>query len=201
MDFDTEAGDTSIPSMSSSPWILGAPQRGFSLDILLIRSRISRVTFGRPRFLRRLFNRQKSLNPLRCQEITVPGLTTTSTWAQSRHILERKTQNSRSVFVNRGRLIVRPRMANCCLSARFSRAKVRWVLRAEKMVLRSLYIIHRWYTPEALSSMNSCSTYYSGGTGATDTLVWKKLYMELFLLTGQYGKLLPFKSHTLGLAP
>ena len=152
MYFDTDAGDTSIPSMSSSPWILGAPHNGFSLDILRIRSLISRATRGRPRFLRRLFNRQKSLKPFRCPEITVSGLTITSTCAQSRHILERKAQNRRSAFVNRGRFIVRLRMASCCLSARFSRANVRWVLSAEKRVLRSLYIIHRWYTSKTLSS-------------------------------------------------
>ena len=160
MYFDTDAGDTSIPSMSSSPWILGAPHNGFSLDILLIRSLVSRATRGRPRFCRRLFNRQKSLKPLRCQAITASGLTTTSTWAQSLHILERKTQNSRSAFVNRGRFIVRRRMASCCLSVTFSRAKVRWFLRAEQMVVRSLYIIHRWYTLNQKMNMIRFITYF-----------------------------------------
>src|SRR5262249_4125179 len=38
----------SMPSLSSSPWIRGAPQEGFSRHILRIRSRSSREMTGRP---------------------------------------------------------------------------------------------------------------------------------------------------------
>src|SRR5436190_24144338 len=37
-----------MPSLSSSPWILGAPQSGFSKLILRIRSRTSLLIRGRP---------------------------------------------------------------------------------------------------------------------------------------------------------
>jgi len=39
---------TSMPSLSSSPWILGAPHSGFSKLILWIRSRTSLLIRGRP---------------------------------------------------------------------------------------------------------------------------------------------------------
>src|ERR1700736_5146865 len=38
----------SMPTLSSSPWIRGAPQSGLALLICRIRSRISRSTDGRP---------------------------------------------------------------------------------------------------------------------------------------------------------
>src|SRR6516164_9008883 len=64
----------SIPSLRSSPWILGAPHNGLAVLISRISRRISKGTVGRPR--RRLdFQRQYDRNPARCQRITVSGRT------------------------------------------------------------------------------------------------------------------------------
>ena len=65
----------SMPSLRSSPWIRGAPQSGFSRLIFRISLRTSFDTGGRPRWPRRTFQVQNSRNPLRCQAMTVPGLT------------------------------------------------------------------------------------------------------------------------------
>ena len=47
MYWETVDWATSNPSISSSPWIRGAPHSGFSLLIRRMRSRSSRSTFGR----------------------------------------------------------------------------------------------------------------------------------------------------------
>ena len=44
----TVDSSSSYPSLSSSPWILGAPHVTFSIDILRMSVRISRSIFGRP---------------------------------------------------------------------------------------------------------------------------------------------------------
>src|SRR5438552_4813103 len=54
MYFETVACDTVRPSFNSSPWILGAPQRGLARLIWRIRSRRSLPIAGRPH-RRRLF--------------------------------------------------------------------------------------------------------------------------------------------------
>jgi hypothetical protein len=46
-----------MPSLSSSPWILGAPHNGLAILILRISRRISNGTVGRPQ-RRRDFQRQ-----------------------------------------------------------------------------------------------------------------------------------------------
>jgi hypothetical protein len=61
-----------MPSLSSSPGILGAPQNGFSRLILRIRSRSSLAIRGRPPG-ERDFHRQKAAKPIRCQRTTVSG--------------------------------------------------------------------------------------------------------------------------------
>src|ERR1700737_842728 len=63
-----------MPSLSSSPRILGAPQSGFSKLILRIRSRTSLAIRGRPPSGRD-FHRQYAAKPIRCQRTTVSGLT------------------------------------------------------------------------------------------------------------------------------
>src|SRR5258708_34565130 len=65
----------SMPSLRSSPWMRGAPHRGFSRLILRISLRTSFDTGGRPGWPWRTFQAQNNRNPLRCQAITVPGLT------------------------------------------------------------------------------------------------------------------------------
>jgi hypothetical protein len=88
------------PSLSSSPWIRGAPQRGFSRHILRIRSRTSREMTGRPGRPRRTFQVQNRRNAARCHATTVSGLTMASAERQSRQRRERQIQNRRSPEVN-----------------------------------------------------------------------------------------------------
>ena len=108
------------PSFKSSPWIRGAPHRVFSRDIRRTRWRISLDTGGRPGFLRRDFYVQKSLNPLRCQPMTVSGLTITRAWRQPGHRQDRMTQKTLSAFRSDGRGLCRFRTATCCRRARIS---------------------------------------------------------------------------------
>jgi hypothetical protein len=68
------------------------PQRGLALDMRRISARTSRETGGRPRPVRRLFQFQNSLNPVRCHRITVSGLTTETASAQPVHTRHRRTQ-------------------------------------------------------------------------------------------------------------
>jgi hypothetical protein len=70
----TEVWPTSMPSLRSSPWILGAPQRGLARLIPRIRRRISSGTLGLP-LLDRDFQRQNRRKPARCQRTTVRGST------------------------------------------------------------------------------------------------------------------------------
>src|SRR5258706_7930880 len=65
---------TSMPSLSNSPWIRGAPHSGLAMLISRISLRISGSTVGRPP-LRRDFQRQYDLNPARCHFMTVYGFT------------------------------------------------------------------------------------------------------------------------------
>ena len=108
------------PSFKSSPWIRGAPHRVFSRDIRRTRWRISLDTGGRPGFPRRDFHVQKSLNPLRCQPMTVSGLTITRAWRQPGHRQDRMTQKTLSAFRSDGRGLFRFRTATCCRRARIS---------------------------------------------------------------------------------
>ena len=74
----TEDSETSIPSLRSSLWILGAPHRTLSRLMVRISSRVSFETLGRPAFPWRTFQVQYQRKPRRCQSITVSGLTITS---------------------------------------------------------------------------------------------------------------------------
>ena len=63
---------TSIPSLSGSPWIRGAPHNGFARLMSRISWRISADSAGRPG--RRLdFQRQYDRKPARCQRNAVSG--------------------------------------------------------------------------------------------------------------------------------
>lgn len=75
--------------------IFSAPQRGLARLILRIRSMTSLDTQGRPRGWR-LLKLQYSRNPLRCQAMTVSGLTITRTALQPLHSRESQTHRSRS---------------------------------------------------------------------------------------------------------
>ena len=63
-----------IPSLRSSPWILGAPQNGLATLMSRINCRRSDGASGRPPSGRDL-HRQYDRKPARCQRITVSGLT------------------------------------------------------------------------------------------------------------------------------
>ena len=89
----------SMPSLSSSPWMRGAPQAGFSRHILRIRSRTSREMSGRPGWPRRTFQVQNNRNPARCQARTVSGLTMASAERQSCQRRDRQIHNRRSAEV------------------------------------------------------------------------------------------------------
>src|SRR5882672_11940441 len=67
----------SMPSLSNSPWIRGAPHSGLAMLISRISRRISTATVGRPE-RGRDFQRQYDLNPARCQRTTVSGFTIVS---------------------------------------------------------------------------------------------------------------------------
>ncbi len=75
MYLETVAWLTVMPSLSSSPWILGEPQKGFDRDMRKIRSRISLGILRLPGQLGLLFHLQYSLNPFLCQRMTVSGWT------------------------------------------------------------------------------------------------------------------------------
>jgi len=74
--------ETSNPSLSSSPWMRGAPQRGLASAMVRTSWAISAPIGGRPVRPRRDFQVQKARKPCRCQRITVSGRTT---WSASRH--------------------------------------------------------------------------------------------------------------------
>src|SRR5262245_27620404 len=116
----TVRSQTAKPSLSISPWILGAPQPTFSSAIRRMRERISSLTLGRPpRGLDR--QRQYRRNPARCQPTTVSGLTIARTSDQRGQSCRKVVQKKRSQWVSTGRGRFRFKTATCCLSARTSK--------------------------------------------------------------------------------
>src|SRR5215469_4252141 len=85
-----------MPSLSSSPWMRGAPQLGFSWHILRIRCRTSWEMTGLPGWPRRTFQVQNRRKPARCQDITVSGLTMASAERQPRQRWAKAIQKRRS---------------------------------------------------------------------------------------------------------
>ena len=127
MYFDTVASDTRMPSLSSSPWIRGAPHR-LTVAMRLMRERISGSMPGRPP-LSRLRQAQYRRNPARCHLMTVAGLTMISASFQRAQVRESSTQRPRSTLVNRGRLTDRWRTPSWWRRARISTASWRRVLK------------------------------------------------------------------------
>jgi hypothetical protein len=80
----------------------GAPHNGFSLLICRMRSRNSRSIFGRPARCRD-FQRQKALNPERCQRRILSGFTTWDKSSRSGQIHVIQTSNARSLPCSRRR--------------------------------------------------------------------------------------------------
>ena len=81
----------------------GAPQLGLSSFMRRISSRISLVTFGRPRCRDR--QRQNRRKPARCQDTTVSGLTTMRVSAHPEYSRRSTVQNNRSVVESGARLL------------------------------------------------------------------------------------------------
>jgi hypothetical protein len=122
---------TTKPSLSSSPWMRGAPQPTLSRAISRMRMRIAASVRGRPPRVR-LVHLQYRANPLRCQRITVAGCTITKAVRHSGHTRASTTQNERSARLSLGRFAWRRRTASCCRRARFSSASSRRDLRLDR---------------------------------------------------------------------
>src|SRR5262249_19731801 len=110
----------SMPSLRSSPWILGAPHNRLARLISRISRRISSGTVGRPR-RRRDFQRQYDLKPARCQRITVSGRTIASASYISGNRRQTAPNISLSIQMKADRLgRVRRNTLICCLKTRIS---------------------------------------------------------------------------------
>src|SRR6476620_240127 len=115
---------TSIPILSSSPWIRGAPHNGFAMLISRINWRSSSDTAGRPG--RRLdFQRQYDRKPARCQRITVSGRMMASASQVFGHNPQTQPRTNLSLAENGNRPTL-PRRSTmiCCRSTRISASSV-----------------------------------------------------------------------------
>src|SRR4029453_18505976 len=111
---------TSIPSLSSSPWIRGAPHNELAKLISRIICRISAGTAGRPR--RRLdFQRQNNRKPARCHRTTVSGRTLASASQAFGNRWQTQPRTTLSTVKNDSRLGL-PRRSTmiCCRKTRIS---------------------------------------------------------------------------------
>src|SRR2546426_248113 len=126
MSRETLRSATSMPSLRSSPWILGAPHRGFAAAISLTRAVISALTGGRPPVGRPESWVQCSRKRRRCHRRTVAGVTITRDCRHPAQTLASQTQKRRSVVRSLGRAVVLLYTASCCRRARFSTASWRW---------------------------------------------------------------------------
>ena len=111
--------EAQLQQLTMNAW--GAPQRISPGPCGRMRSRNSRDTGGRPRRRERDFQVQNSRKPLRCQPITVAGLTIVRASRQFGQRLEIKTQNQRSERCSRGRGDARLNAANCWRTAKLSK--------------------------------------------------------------------------------
>ena len=91
---------TSIPSLSSSAWILGAPQSGLARLISRIKRRISSGTLFWRWKSRSRAGRPNSRNPARCQRMIVFGLTIVKASTIRDAIRERVAKTKRSKLKN-----------------------------------------------------------------------------------------------------
>ena len=98
----------------------GAPHSGLAAAILLIKARIPGLAWGRPLPFFLEIQVQKRRKPLRCQPMTVSGLTRSKTFRQFGQVHKSQTQNQRSVARSRGRGNCLFITASCCRRARFS---------------------------------------------------------------------------------
>src|SRR5262245_3393547 len=120
---ETVRSETSIPSLSSSPWIRGAPHNRLACAICSINAFTSESTAGRPPVFRRDSLVQNSRKPCLCHLITVSGLTIIKDSDHPLQIRDNQTQKRRSLLPIVKRFLVRLRTDSCCRRARFSRAR------------------------------------------------------------------------------
>jgi hypothetical protein len=88
---------------------MGRTQSGLARLMVRLRSRTSRETVGLPAFPCLTFRVQNKRKPLRCQAMTVSGLTMTRADRQSAQTPDNHTQNTRSTTVNFGRFLAERR--------------------------------------------------------------------------------------------
>ena len=122
---------TSMPSLSSSPWIRGAPHKGLAMLISRINCWISGGTPGRPR--RRLdFQRQNNRKPVRCHRTTVSGRTMASAPRAFGNRWQTQPRTTLSTAKNGTRLGL-PRRSTmiCCHNTRISASNAARVLGSE----------------------------------------------------------------------
>ena len=126
--------NTEFKQFAMNSW---GPQVGFARLIRRIRSRTSFRTDGRSGWPCRTFHVQKRRKPLRCQAITVSGLTTMSAQRQSAHTPLSQAQRSRSSGVNFGFFTERRRTTSWCRSATFSNWRAAQVLKTDDRATNS----------------------------------------------------------------
>ena len=110
---ETVRSATSMPSFRSSPWILGAPHRGFIAVMFLMRAVISALIGGQPTRGRPESLVQCSPKRRRCHRRTVSGDTRTRACLQPAKTLASPTHKRRSIVRNLGRGADRLYTASC----------------------------------------------------------------------------------------
>src|SRR6267378_3961391 len=126
MSRETVRSATWMPSFRNSPWIRGAPQRGFAVAMRVIKASISAWTAGRPPVGRPESLVQYSRKRRRYHRRTVSGVTITRGRFHPAQTLASQIQKRRSVVRSLGRAVVLLYTASCCRRARFSTASWRW---------------------------------------------------------------------------
>ena len=118
--------EMSNPSISSSPFMRGAPQVGFSATMRKINFRNSFGVGLRPTGPRtREIILQYMRNPARCQRTTVSGATMMTACFHRNHSRLMATQKNLSNRLRAGRGRRRFSTVNCCRSTKFSKMRSR----------------------------------------------------------------------------
>src|SRR5262245_1195726 len=119
---ETGRSAMSMPSFTSSPWMRGAPHKGFAAAIFLTSAAIWALMQGRPRGGRPERRGQYSRKRRRCHHRTVSGGTNTRGCLHPVQTLARTIHQRQSVGRSLGRGAVRLYTASCWRKARFSKA-------------------------------------------------------------------------------
>ena len=155
---DTVRSDISRPSISNSPWILGAPHDVFASAIWNMSARTSGSTAGLPHLSDRDFRRQYSLKALLCQRTIVSGWTIITVLRHPDQTHDKITQNIRSRSFNFGRFWFRLSTLSCWRRARFSALKFPTIFswrNTQEPYFLIRFSIEQAYTTNAETSMIS----------------------------------------------